>query len=132
MNIVLKRVLPSSFRSHKTVTLLSQIQSNTIRNFLCANQRAFTMSVAKPKVVFVLGAPGSGKGTQCARIVEEFGYVHLSAGDLLRAERNRPGSELAEMIEESIKAARIIPVAVTCSLLEQAMNEQIKVIKTTY
>lgn len=85
------------------------------------------MSAEKPKVVFVLGAPGSGKGTQCARIVDRFGYVHLSAGDLLRAERNRPGSELAEMIEESIKAARIIPVAVTCSLLEQAMNEQIKV-----
>lgn len=33
--------------------------------------------------------PGSGKGTNCARIVEEFGYEHLSAGDLLRAERNR-------------------------------------------
>lgn len=89
------------------------------------------MSVEKPKVVFVLGAPGSGKGTQCARIVDQFGYVHLSAGDLLRAERNRPGSELAEMIEESIKAARIIPVAVTCSLLEQAMNEQIEVCVNT-
>jgi len=33
--------------------------------------------------------PGSGKGTNCSRIVEEFGYVHLSAGDLLRDERNR-------------------------------------------
>ena len=34
----------------------------------------------KPNVVFVLGAPGSGKGTQCQNIVDEFGYVHLSAG----------------------------------------------------
>lgn len=81
----------------------------------------------KPKVVFVLGAPGSGKGTQCAKIVEQFGYVHLSAGDLLRAERNRPDSDLGEMIERYIKAGAIIPVAVTCSLLENAMNEQIKV-----
>lgn len=81
----------------------------------------------KPKIVFVLGAPGSGKGTQCAKIVELFNYVHLSAGDLLRAERNRPGSDLAEMIEENIQAGRIIPVAVTCSLLERAMNDQIKV-----
>ena len=38
------------------------------------------MSEEKPNVVFVLGAPGSGKGTQCQNIVEEFGYVHLSAG----------------------------------------------------
>lgn len=32
------------------------------------------------------GGPGSGKGTQCSKIVETFGYTHLSAGDLLRRE----------------------------------------------
>lgn len=69
------------------------------------------------------------QGTQCAKIVDDFNYVHLSAGDLLRAERNRPGSELAEMIEENIQAGRIIPVAITCSLLERAMNDQMKVKK---
>ena len=37
--------------------------------------------MAKPNVVFVLGAPGAGKGTQCQRIVDKFGYVHLSAGE---------------------------------------------------
>lgn len=31
----------------------------------------------KHKVVFVLGGPGSGKGTQSARLVQEFGVVHL-------------------------------------------------------
>ena len=86
-----------------------------------------TETVEKPRIVFVLGAPGSGKGTQCANIVDKYNYVHLSAGDLLRAERNRPGSELAQTIEEYIQAGRIIPVAVTCSLLERAMNEQMKV-----
>ncbi len=40
-----------------------------------------------PTVVFVLGGPGAGKGTQCAKIVEHYGWSHLSAGDLLRAER---------------------------------------------
>ena len=38
------------------------------------------IKMAKPNVVFVLGAPGAGKGTQCQRIVDKFGYVHLSAG----------------------------------------------------
>ena len=38
--------------------------------------------MSKPNVVFVLGGPGAGKGTQCARIVENFGYVHLSAGKI--------------------------------------------------
>lgn len=32
------------------------------------------------------GGPGSGKGTQCEKIVEAFGFKHLSAGDLLRKE----------------------------------------------
>lgn len=84
-------------------------------------------TLEKPKVIFVLGAPGSGKGTQCANIVKEYNYVHLSAGDLLRAERNRPGSEVAQQIEEYIKLGQIIPVAITCSLLEKAMNEQMQV-----
>lgn len=39
-----------------------------------------------PLVVFVCGGPGSGKGTNCTRIAEDFGFVHLSAGDLLRGE----------------------------------------------
>jgi len=71
-------------------------------------------------VVFVLGGPGSGKGTQCARISEEFKWVHLSAGDLLRAERAK-GSELGEQIDHHIKNGTIVPVEVTCSLLENAM-----------
>ncbi len=54
-------------------------------------------SAEKHHVVFVLGGPGAGKGTQCANIVREYGWVHLSAGDLLRAERET-GSENAAMI----------------------------------
>ncbi len=54
-------------------------------------------SAEKPQVVFVLGGPGAGKGTQCANIVRAYGWVHLSAGDLLRAERES-GSENAAMI----------------------------------
>ena len=34
-----------------------------------------------PNVVFVLGGPGAGKGTQCAKIVDAFGYAYLSAGE---------------------------------------------------
>ena len=73
-----------------------------------------------PKVVFVLGGPGSGKGTQCARIVAEFGYTHLSAGDLLRAEVAR-GSADGQMIDGMIRNGQIVPVEVTLNLLKRAM-----------
>ncbi|XP_001990631.2 UMP-CMP kinase 2 [Drosophila grimshawi] len=80
------------------------------------------MSGEKPKVVFVLGGPGAGKGTQCSKIVERFHFVHLSAGDLLREERAREGSEFGQLIEEYIRNGKIVPVEVTCSLLENAMK----------
>lgn len=76
----------------------------------------------KPYVVFVLGGPGSGKGTQCEKIAQEFSYEHLSAGDLLRAERNSSGSEFGALIEQHIRDGTIVPVEITCSLLEKAMN----------
>jgi UMP-CMP kinase len=49
-------------------------------------------------VVFILGGPGSGKGTQSERINKEFKFTHLSAGDLLREERRTPGSQYGEII----------------------------------
>ena len=39
-------------------------------------------ALPKPKVLFVLGGPGAGKGTQCSRLVADYGVVHLSAGGL--------------------------------------------------
>ncbi|KDP28915.1 hypothetical protein JCGZ_14686 [Jatropha curcas] len=76
----------------------------------------------KPTVVFVLGGPGSGKGTQCANIVQHFGYTHLSAGDLLRAEI-KSGSENGTMIQNMIKEGKIVPSEVTIKLLQKAMRE---------
>lgn len=80
-------------------------------------------NIEKPKVVFVLGGPGAGKGTQCANIVNEFGFVHLSAGDLLREERSKPGTKYGELIEEHIRNGTIVPVEITCKLLERAMQQ---------
>ncbi|KAK7101215.1 UMP-CMP kinase-like [Littorina saxatilis] len=80
----------------------------------------------KYNVVFVLGGPGAGKGTQCLKIEETFGYVHLSAGDLLRAERQKMDSTFREEIEKHIKDGSIVPVEITCSLLRQAMEESNK------
>jgi UMP-CMP kinase len=80
--------------------------------------------LTKPaEVAFVLGGPGAGKGTQCAKIVEEFGWVHLSAGDLLRAER-ATGSENAQLINNYITEGKIVPVEITIKLILAAMEKQ--------
>ena len=47
----------------------------------CASSSSSMSSQKKlPNVVFVLGGPGAGKGTQCEKIVKRYGFVHLSAG----------------------------------------------------
>ena len=74
-------------------------------------------------VVYVLGGPGAGKGTQCAKLVAEKDFVHLSAGDLLRAEQNREGSKVGQMIKDYIKEGKIVPSEVTIGLLRSAMQE---------
>ncbi|WWC91117.1 uncharacterized protein L201_006058 [Kwoniella dendrophila CBS 6074] len=76
----------------------------------------------KVTVIFVLGGPGAGKGTQCERLVADYGFKHLSAGDLLREERNRPGSTYGELITEYIREGKIVPQEVTIKLLENAMS----------
>lgn len=90
----------------------------------------------KPTVVFVLGkhvrsfhfikrswtgGPGAGKGTQCSNIVNNFGFVHLSAGDLLREEQ-ASGSKHGAMIADMIKNGQIVPSEVTVGLLDKAMQ----------
>jgi UMP-CMP kinase len=77
-------------------------------------------------LIFVLGGPGSGKGTQCAKLVADYGFKHLSAGDLLREEQDRPGSEFGEMIKTYIKEGTIVPMEVTVKLLENAMKSSLE------
>lgn len=76
----------------------------------------------KPRVVFVIGGPGSGKGTQCQRIAETFGFVHLSAGELLRQETSLEGSPLRAIIEQSMAEGGTVPSEVIANVLEQAMR----------
>ncbi|KAJ5752460.1 adenylate kinase [Penicillium odoratum] len=77
-------------------------------------------------VVFFLGGPGSGKGTQSANLVKDYDFVHLSAGDLLRAEQVREGSQYGDMIKTYIREGKIVPMEVTVALLSNAMAESLK------
>lgn len=55
--------------------------------------------LGSPKIIFVLGGPASGKGTQCAKIVEDFGFTHMSVGDLMRQEVTK-GTKNGELIKK--------------------------------
>ena len=73
---------------------------------------------AKPLILFILGGPGSGKGTQCEKMVKEWGFNHISAGDLLREEINS-GSEQAGQISNYIKEGKLVPGDMIVDLLKK-------------
>eukprot|EP00884_Botryococcus_braunii_P019931 jgi/Botrbrau1/6621/Bobra.104_2s0008.1 len=83
-------------------------------------ERVFGDVPADATILFVLGGPGSGKGTQCNKLVEKFSYCHLSAGDLLRDEVKK-GSELGQTLEALMKEGKLVPSGATIALLRNAM-----------
>ncbi|UPR02908.1 adenylate kinase [Chloropicon primus] len=72
------------------------------------------------QIIFVLGGPGSGKGTQCDLIIEKYGFSHYSAGDLLRAEV-ASGSEMGKDLEATMKEGKLVASSVTIALLKKAI-----------
>ncbi len=76
----------------------------------------------EPKVVFVLGGPGAGKGTMCDLAAIRLGWAHLSAGALLRKEREGAGPNAA-LIESIVAAGKLVPDEITVGLLKTAMDD---------
>lgn len=97
-----------------------------LANLPAPNREKPLLSPSEATIIFVLGGPGSGKGTQCAKLVKDFGFKHLSAGDLLREEQDRPGSEFGDLIKSYIKDGLIVPMEVTIQLLENSITDTIK------
>lgn len=58
--------------------------------------------------IVIFGAPGSGKGTYSARLVEIFGIEHISTGDVLRSEIKN-GTELGKVAKSYIDNGQLIP-----------------------
>jgi adenylate kinase len=67
-------------------------------------------------IVILLGAPGSGKGTQSMRLADKFGFQHLATGDILRAEAAQ-GTELGKKAEGYMKAGKLVPDSVVIEMV---------------
>jgi UMP-CMP kinase len=112
--ITFKRLL---FRDSRSLCTLRRA---TVTEIPARNEKTF-QAPNKQKVIFVLGGPGAGKGTQCELLSTEFGMVYLSAGELLRSERES-GSAYGHLIQTYLSEGKIVPVQVTLDLLKKAMS----------
>ncbi|XP_049872155.1 adenylate kinase isoenzyme 1-like [Pectinophora gossypiella] len=89
----------------------------------CLSMKKGLVDFSKQPIVWVLGGPGSGKGTQCDKIVAKYGFTHLSSGDLLRAEI-KTGSERANNLNSVMQGGGLVPNEVVLDLLKEAIDNE--------
>ena len=78
--------------------------------------------VPQAQMLFVLGLPAVGKGTQCELLARNFGCYHISAGELLRKEL-ATGSSVGKVIKSHMDRTLIIPSEITVSLLKKEIDD---------
>jgi len=66
--------------------------------------------------IVIFGAPGSGKGTQSDKLIEKYGFGHISTGDVLRSEMKR-GTELGKTAKSYIDQGQLIPDELMVNIL---------------
>jgi adenylate kinase len=70
----------------------------------------------------LFGPPGAGKGTQSSRLVEKYNLVHLSTGDIFRANIGG-GTELGKLAKSFIDKGQLVPDEVTINMLKSEVEK---------
>lgn len=70
----------------------------------------------------MLGAPGAGKGTQAERLVERYGVVHVSTGDMLRA-AVAAGTQLGRLAKQYMDAGELVPDEVVIGIVRERLAQ---------
>uniref|UniRef100_A0AC35UHX6 AK 1 n=1 Tax=Rhabditophanes sp. KR3021 TaxID=114890 RepID=A0AC35UHX6_9BILA len=83
------------------------------------------LKAANVPIFFILGGPGSGKGTQCEKIVHKYGLTHLSSGDLLRDELKSGSPRAAELLT-IMENGQLAPLEMILDLIKEAMVNAVK------
>ncbi|HSR38047.1 MAG TPA: adenylate kinase [Phnomibacter sp.] len=69
----------------------------------------------------LFGPPGSGKGTQSEKLIEKYGLIHLSTGDLLRKEM-KAGTPLGNEAKSLIEKGQLVPDEVVVGMISSALD----------
>jgi adenylate kinase len=72
--------------------------------------------------LLLIGAPGSGKGTQAVKIAEHFGITHISSGDLLR-DHIRRGTSIGRKVQEYVQRGDLVPDGIVMDMLYKPVTE---------
>ncbi|MES2628887.1 MAG: adenylate kinase [Bacteroidota bacterium] len=71
--------------------------------------------------IVLFGPPGAGKGTQAAKLIDKYGLVHLSTGDIFRANIKNE-TDLGKLVKNYMDQGKLVPDEVTIKLLESELE----------
>ncbi|MDR1338643.1 MAG: adenylate kinase [Prevotellaceae bacterium] len=71
--------------------------------------------------IVLFGPPGAGKGTQALKLVEKYNLLHLSTGDILRAEMKK-NSPLGQKVKSLIEKGELVPDETVIELIREKLN----------
>ncbi|MDR1170383.1 MAG: adenylate kinase [Prevotellaceae bacterium] len=71
--------------------------------------------------IVLFGPPGAGKGTQALKLVEMYNLIHLSTGDILRAEMKR-NSPLGQKVKSLIEKGELVPDEIVIELIRENLS----------
>ena len=73
--------------------------------------------------IILLGAPGAGKGTQASMLAEKYNLLHISTGDIFRA-NIKSGTEIGKIAKMYIDKGHFVPDDVTCEIVKARLGRQ--------
>ena len=71
--------------------------------------------------IILLGAPGAGKGTQASKLADKYKLLHISTGDIFRA-NIKGGTEIGKLAKSYIDAGKLVPDEVTCDIVKDRLT----------
>ncbi|CAH9083791.1 unnamed protein product [Cuscuta epithymum] len=104
------------------ITLRQPRQSRASKQNIPSFSVVASESKAEPLRIMISGAPASGKGTQCELISKKYGLVHISAGDLLRAEISA-GTENGTRAKEYMEKGQLVPDEVVVMMVKERLMQ---------
>jgi adenylate kinase len=72
--------------------------------------------------IVIFGPPGAGKGTQSEKLIEKYGFVHISTGDLFRW-HTKNDTPLGLRVKEIMNSGELVPDAITIAMLEEELGK---------
>ncbi|MCD7458562.1 hypothetical protein HAX54_038575 [Datura stramonium] len=120
-------IWPNSIRLSSSIAYSGQLTAsrNVHRQTHFRKNRKIKVicSSNEPLKVMISGAPASGKGTQCELIVQKFGLVHISTGDLLRAELSA-GTDIGNKAKEYMNSGRLVPDEIVTAMVTARLSRE--------